>query len=128
MPAPYTMGRSHLPAGCAYGGSVAHQLEGPFLYCLVGAGPLAPGMIPVGCAPLDAFYQTCVEPDKQGRVFAVLVSIDRLTMPLGLVIGGAVGPAVPLNTWWGLAGLSHFLLGVAWLLMPIIRVAEDKKV
>ena len=83
-------------------------------------------MIPVGCAPLEAYYQTCVAPDKQGRVFAVLGSIDRLTMPLGLVIGGAAGSAVPLRLWWGLVGASHFLLGVAWLFMPIIRAAEDK--
>jgi len=82
--------------------------------------------VSVGSAPLDAFYQSCVAPDKQGRVFAVLASIDGATMPLGLVIAGALGDAAPLRIWWLLVGISHAALAVAWLLMPSIRRAEDE--
>jgi MFS transporter, DHA3 family, macrolide efflux protein len=78
----------------------------------------------VGSAPLDAFYQTCVAPDKQGRVFAVLGSIDGLTMPFGLVLAGILGDSVPLRVWWILVGASHSILAVAWWFMPSIARAE----
>ena len=100
-------------------------IPGRSLFLLVAAMFLAGLSVPIGCAPLEAWYQTCVPPDKQGRVFSVLGSIDRLTMPLGLVLGGLVAQAVPLRLWWGLVGLSHALLGLSWLLLPIIRQAED---
>ena len=94
-------------------------------FLLVAAMFLTGLSVPIGCAPLEAWYQTCVPADKQGRVFSVLGSIDQLTMPLGLALSGLVAEAVPLRLWWGLVGLSHALLGLAWLLLPVIRQAED---
>lgn len=82
--------------------------------------------VPVGCAPLDAFYQSCVPPDKQGRVFAVLGSIDQATMPLGLVLAGALGDRVPVRAWWRLVGISHLLLALSWMLIPSVLHAEDE--
>jgi len=82
-------------------------------------------MTPVGCAPLDAFYQSCIPPDKQGRVFSVLASIDGATMPLGLVIAGVLGGVVPLRVWYFLVGASHALLGISWMFLRFIRHAED---
>ncbi len=81
---------------------------------------------PIGCAPLDAWYQTRVPADKQGRVFSVLGSLDQLTMPFGLAIGGALSGTVPLRFWWFLVGISHAALGIAWLLLPIIKRADDE--
>ena len=95
------------------------------IFLLVAARFFVGLFIPIGCAPLEAWYQTCVPPDKQGRVFSVLGSIDQLSMPLGLALGGLVAEAVPLRVWWGLVGLSHALLGISWLVLPIIREAED---
>ena len=83
--------------------------------------------VPIGCAPLEAWYQTKIPPDKQGRVFAVLGSIDQLTMPFGLAIGGALSAAVPLRFWWFLVGISHAALGIAWLVMPIVKRAETER-
>ena len=82
--------------------------------------------VPVGCAPLDAFYQSCVPPDKQGRVFAVLGSIDQATMPLGLVLAGALGDRVPVRAWRRLVGISHLLLALSWMLIPSVLHAEDE--
>ena len=83
-------------------------------------------MTPVGCAPLDAFYQSCVPAAKQGRVFGVLACIDGLTMPFGLIIAWLVGHMVPLRAWYLLYGLSHAILGLIWLGIPFIRKAEDE--
>lgn len=82
-------------------------------------------MVPVGGAPLDAWYQTHVPPDKQGRVFAVLGSLDQLTMPVGLALGGALGGLVSPRLWFGLMGIQHALLGVSWLLIPAVRKSTD---
>lgn len=82
-------------------------------------------MVPLGSAPLDAWYQSHVAPDRQGRLFAVLTSIDQLSMPFGLAVGGLLGGFVPLRLWWVLMGVQHALLGAAWLLLPIVRRAED---
>ena len=99
---------------------------GPWFNLLL-AAMLAGGFAnSVGCAPLNAFYQSCVAPDKQGRVFAVLGAIDQITMPLGLLLAGLLGSRVPLRAWWWLVGLSHAALGVLWLLSPNILRAEDE--
>jgi MFS transporter, DHA3 family, macrolide efflux protein len=82
-------------------------------------------MVPVGSAPLDAWYQSHVPPDKQGRVFAVLGSLDQLTMPVGLAVGGALGGVVSLRFWWVLMGIQHALLGISWLALPFVRRSTD---
>jgi DHA3 family macrolide efflux protein-like MFS transporter len=82
-------------------------------------------MTPVGCAPLDAFYQSCIPPDKQGRVFSVLASMDGMSMPFGIVIAGVLGGIVPLRVWYFLVGASHVLLGISWMFLRFIRHAED---
>jgi DHA3 family macrolide efflux protein-like MFS transporter len=101
-------------------------IPGSAFYALLALIFCAGFSVSVGSAPLDAFYQSCVAPDKQGRVFAVLGSIDGATMPLGLIIAGAVGDTAPLRIWWLLVGISHAALAVAWLVMPVILRAEDQ--
>ena len=80
--------------------------------------------LPIGSAPLEAWYQTRVPHDKQGRVFAILLSIDQLTMPFGLAVGALLSGIVPLRFWWFLVGVSHAALGIAWLLLPIAKRAD----
>ena len=82
--------------------------------------------VPIGCAPLEAWYQTKVPPGKQGRVFSVLGSLDQLSMPFGLAIGAALSAVVPLRFWWFFVGFSHAALGIAWLLFPIIKRADSE--
>lgn len=83
-------------------------------------------MTPVGCAPINAFYQSCIPPDKQGRVLSVLNSLDNLTVPIGLILAGLLGNAVPLRVWYLLVGASHVALGGLWLGIPFIRNAENE--
>lgn len=83
-------------------------------------------MTPVGCAPLDAFYQSCIPPHQQGRVLSVLGSFDGASMPVGLVVAGILGAAVPLRAWYFVVGASHALLGITWLFLRFIRNAEEE--
>ena len=79
----------------------------------------------VGGATLDAYYQATVRPELQGRVFAVLLMLDNLTVPLGLVLAAALGSRVPLRIWFILVGASHAILGIGWQFSKRIRQAED---
>lgn len=96
------------------------------IHVLYGAVFLSGISTPIGCAPLSAWYQSRVPPDKQGRVFALLGSIDQLTMPLGMVFGAALSGQIPLRFWWFIVGFSHAALGVLWLIIPIIKRADEE--
>lgn len=79
----------------------------------------------VGNSPMEAFYQTYVPPEMQGRLFAIINTLDQMTMPLGLLISAAVGDRAPIAIWFILPGLSHVVLGAAWMFSRRIREAEE---
>lgn len=79
----------------------------------------------VGGAPLDAFYQTYVPDELQGRVFSLLTTLDNLTVPIGLIISAAAGDRVPVPVWFFLVGISHFGLFVAWAFSKKLKAAEE---
>lgn len=79
----------------------------------------------IGGAPLDAFYQTYVPDELQGRVFSLLTTLDGLTVPIGLVISAIAGDRVPVQVWFFLVGISHFGLFVAWAFSKRLRAAEE---
>jgi DHA3 family macrolide efflux protein-like MFS transporter len=79
----------------------------------------------IGGAPLDAYYQTTVPPEYQGRVFAVLSMLDNLTVPFGLILAAILGGRVPLRIWFLLVGISHAVLGIGWQFSRRIRQAEE---
>lgn len=78
----------------------------------------------MGNAPLDAFYQKNIPPDKQGRVFSVLFMLDNLSVPFGLVLAAIIGSHLPIQIWFLLVGLSHAVLGISWMGSRAIRAAE----
>lgn len=79
----------------------------------------------VGGAPLDAFYQTYVPDELQGRVFSLLTTLDNLTVPIGLIISAVAGSRVPVPVWFFLVGISHFGLFVAWAFSKKLKAAEE---
>ena len=105
---------------------IASMAPGNLFALFLGMIFIAGFMTPVGCAPLNAFYQSVVPADMQGRVFSVLGSLDGATMPLGLLIAWAFGGIVPLRMWYMLVGASHAVLGFIWLGIPFIRTAEEE--
>ena len=79
----------------------------------------------IGCSSLDAFYQTYVPLDKQGRVFSLLTSLDNLTVPVGLIIAAVVGSRLPVRIWPLLVGLFHITLGICWYFSKNLKAAEE---
>lgn len=79
----------------------------------------------IGCASLDAFYQTYVPADKQGRIFSLLTTLDNLTVPIGLVIAAVVGSRLPVQLWPFLVGAMHITLAVCWFFSRNLKAAEE---
>jgi hypothetical protein len=107
-------------------------------------------IIPVLNGSNQALWQSKVEPDLQGRVFAVRRWIAQITAPFGMLISGPLAdwlfePAMQANGWinylfgWivgtgpGSGMATIFLItgalgvvgGLAGYLIPAIRNAED---
>lgn len=79
----------------------------------------------IGGASLEAFYQSYVPTEYQGRVFSVLNTLDNTSVPLGLIAAAILGDAVPIPLWFLLMGVLHFALGIFWPLSKNIRDAES---
>jgi MFS transporter, DHA3 family, macrolide efflux protein len=78
-------------------------------------------------APWQAIYQSVVDKDMQGRVFALEGSLSRLMMPLGLVIAGPAADAIGLRPIWYGSALAIFIFtGLAFFSRDIMTL-EDKK-
>jgi len=121
--------RNLLTAGAGWGGvGVAYILialipETWFigLVVLMFFGSLA---LAVGCAALDAFYQTKVPSELHGRVFSVLATLDATTIPIGLAVAAILGDAVPIQIWYLLTGILHVALFVFWSFSKELKRAE----
>jgi len=100
------------------------------------AFPLAMGMAlligfmnPIVNGSSMAVLQAVVPPDKQGRVFALFMSITGITTPLGLMIAGPVGDSLGVPPWFLIAGVVGAAMGVGALFVPaIVRVEERGRV
>ena len=79
----------------------------------------------IGGASLEAFYQSYVPSEYQGRVFSVLNTLDNASVPLGLGGGGILGGRGPGQGGFLLVGIFHFILGIFWPLSKSIRQAEE---
>ncbi|WP_028544875.1 MFS transporter [Paenibacillus taiwanensis] len=95
------------------------QATSPWLaVILFGIGWLPGGVTNVAAA---VFVQTVVPEAYMGRVMAAISSFSGLAMPLGFLLGGALG------TYWGsssmmlLCGLLVSLVSILWLIDPMTR-------
>ncbi|MHA1588518.1 MAG: MFS transporter, partial [Candidatus Thorarchaeota archaeon] len=72
-----------------------------------------------------ALLQSTTPADKQGRVFALVVSGSTAMMPIGLVIAGPVADAYGVPIWFIASGVATIVLGTAALLTPSVRALDD---
>jgi DHA3 family macrolide efflux protein-like MFS transporter len=73
-----------------------------------------------------AIFQTTIPPEMQGRVFALLISLGRITLPLGLAIAGPVADALGAQVWYLTAGIVITVTGVAAFFVPAIMGIEEE--
>ena len=72
-----------------------------------------------------ALLQSTIPVDKQGRVFALVVSGSTAMMPIGLVIAGPVADVYGVPIWFIASGVATIVLGTAALLTPSVRALDD---
>ncbi|MHA1483967.1 MAG: MFS transporter [Candidatus Thorarchaeota archaeon] len=72
-----------------------------------------------------ALLQSTIPADKQGRVFALVVSGSTAMMPIGLVIAGPVADVYGVPIWFIASGVATIVLGTAALLTPSVRALDD---
>ncbi len=97
------------------------------------AFPLAMGMAflvgftnPLVNGASMAVLQAVIPPDKQGRVFALFMSITGITTPLGLMIAGPVGDSIGVPPWFVIAGIVGAVMGAGALFVPAIVQIEER--
>jgi DHA3 family macrolide efflux protein-like MFS transporter len=73
-----------------------------------------------------AIFQRTIPPEMQGRVFALLISLGRVTLPLGLAIAGPVADARGVHTWYLTAGIVITATGTAAFFVPTVMCIEEE--
>ncbi len=75
---------------------------------------------------LFAALQAVVPPDKQGRVFTIVMSGAMLMSPVGLVIAGPVADALGVQVWFLIGGAASVLLGIGAFFIPALMQIEEQ--
>jgi len=80
---------------------------------------------PIVNGALIAIFQATIPPDKQGRVFALIVAGASAMSPLGLAIGGPVADFAGITFWFILSGIVTTILSLAAFFIPALMNIEE---
>jgi DHA3 family macrolide efflux protein-like MFS transporter len=79
--------------------------------------------------PLHAIFQIAIDPDMQGRVFALIGAFATAMSPLSLLIAGPVSDLLGVRSWYIFGGITCILMAVVGLLIkPIMNIESNRKV
>jgi DHA3 family macrolide efflux protein-like MFS transporter len=81
---------------------------------------------PIANGSLFATLQTVVPPDKQGRVFTLVLSGASAMSPIGLAIAGPLSDAIGVQVWFLIAGVTVIIMGIAMFLIPAVYQLEER--
>ena len=84
-------------------------------------------MNPIVNGPLFAVLQSVVEPEMQGRVFTLIMSVSMAMTPLGLIIAGPLADVLGPQAWFVVGGIATVLMGVVGFFIPAIMHIEDDR-
>ena len=85
-------------------------------------------MNPITNGPVNAIFQSSVEPEMQGRVFTLIGSACQAMSPLGMAIAGPVADKFGVQSWFLIGGTTCVLMSLIGYLTPaIINVEKNKQ-
>lgn len=84
-------------------------------------------MNPIVNGPLFAVLQSVVEPEMQGRVFTLIMSVSMAMTPLGLLIAGPLADVLGPRAWFVVGGVATALMGIVGFFIPSIMHLEDDR-
>ncbi len=106
--------------------AIAFVSPGSFLLA-VGLFALMALMMPLINGPLHATVQAAVQPEMQGRVFALMNTTSLLGAPIGLLAAGPASDWFGIQSWFLMAGLAMMACGLVGLALPATREIETQK-
>jgi len=112
--------------GLGVGLVVAGMAPSDALWLAIVGFLLASSMNALANGALFALLQKVVPPDKQGRVFTILIAAVTMATPIGLAVAGPLVDAFSVNLWIVVGGVASVLLGVAGLLLPVVMNVEEQ--
>lgn len=119
----YTSQLGLLGLGFAFG---LMGLLPPSAFTLALACTLLAGlMLPLSNGAFWAVMQATVDPARQGRVFALVISLASAMAPLGLLLAGPLVDTYGAPLWYLVAGGVCIFMGVFGFLIPAVRDLED---
>jgi DHA3 family macrolide efflux protein-like MFS transporter len=80
---------------------------------------------PIVNGVLIAILQATIPPEKQGRVFALIVSGATAMMPVGLAIAGPLADLYGVPFWFLVSGIGTIIVSVGALFSSSLRRIED---
>jgi DHA3 family macrolide efflux protein-like MFS transporter len=99
---------------------------GMFTIALIGI-TLAGIMNTISNGAAFAMLQSIVEPDLQGRVFSLVISVSGAMSPLGLAIAAPLADRIGINIWFVITAAVSLVGSTIYLLNPAIRYVEEHK-
>jgi DHA3 family macrolide efflux protein-like MFS transporter len=78
-------------------------------------------------APMRGILQEQIEPEMQGRVFALLVTTAKAATPIGLILAGPLADQLNVQTWFFAAAIYCVFMGITLMIVPATRNLEYGK-
>lgn len=80
---------------------------------------------PIVNGPFMAIFQDTVDPNMQGRVFALIGTMAGAASPIGLMIAGPVSEYFGVQSWFMVGAIYTIFMTAVLFLVPAIRNLED---
>jgi DHA3 family macrolide efflux protein-like MFS transporter len=77
--------------------------------------------------PLNAIFQTAIEPDMQGRVFSLISAGATAMMPLSLLVAGPISDWLGVRVWYLVGGSLCIVVTIAAFSIPSIMNIENNR-
>jgi DHA3 family macrolide efflux protein-like MFS transporter len=77
--------------------------------------------------PLNAIFQTAIEPDMQGRVFSLISAGATAMMPLSLLVAGPISDWLGVRVWYLVGGGLCIVVTIAAFSIPSIMNIENNR-
>ncbi len=95
-----------------------------FWMALVGMA-LTGFMSPITNGPLQAFLQSAVKPEMQGRVMSLFDSSAIAMTPLSLAVAGPLSDLIGIRVWYIVGGALCILMSISARFIPVIMNIEE---
>ena len=95
------------------------------LFWLVVVGGFIFGLAnPIVNGPIGAILQETVQPNMQGRVFALASTASRAASPIGLALAGPLSEYLGVQSWWLIGGFVCLTMVIIVFITPAIQNVE----